>query len=121
MPIAIFLKSKSGVTTEPVLVLGLMQERPLMAEPVEAELQHQEEVTSSRKSARRTAWGEIVRSIRIEQGLSQRQLAELSGVNRNVLRRLENEGGSSTVEVLERLLEIVGYDLEAICITKSLN
>jgi ribosome-binding protein aMBF1 (putative translation factor) len=125
MPIAIFVKGQPKSPDAPVVVLGLMSPRlqePRPTKPGAVSLIEPApagEATAPQKT--RTAWGQIIKSIRIEQGLSQRQLAELSGVNRNVLRRLENEGGSSSVDVLERLAEILGYEFDLHCISKTLN
>lgn len=66
-------------------------------------------------------WGSLVKTVRVEQELSQRQLAEISGVNRNVLRRLECGAGNTSIEVVERLFEVLGYELDAICTRKFLN
>lgn len=59
-------------------------------------------------------WGELIRELREEQGLTQRQLATLAGVNRTTLRRIENKSARGDIDVIERLLEFLGYELEAI-------
>ena len=57
----------------------------------------------------RPPWGDILRDIREEQGISQRSLADLAGVNRNVLRRLEKNTGASSIDVIERIAAVLGY------------
>jgi ribosome-binding protein aMBF1 (putative translation factor) len=65
-----------------------------------------------------TNWGELVRDIREEQGLSQRELSSLAGVNRNALRRLEKDESPGAIDVLERLVHILGYELDLYGIQK---
>jgi transcriptional regulator with XRE-family HTH domain len=65
-----------------------------------------------------TAWGELVREIREEQGLSQRELSTLAGVNRNALRRLEKEESPGAIDVLEKLVHILGYEIDLYGIQK---
>jgi transcriptional regulator with XRE-family HTH domain len=65
-----------------------------------------------------TAWGEIVRQIREEQGLSQRELSALAGVNRNALRRLEKDETPGGIDVLEKIIHILGYEIDLYGIQK---
>ena len=58
-------------------------------------------------------WGDLVLRLREEQNVSQRTLAALACVNRATLRRLEAGETSGGVDVLERLLNCLGYELEA--------
>jgi transcriptional regulator with XRE-family HTH domain len=59
-------------------------------------------------------WGELVVQLRKEQKISQRKLAEEAHVNRSTLRRIEECGSSGDIEVMERILNYLGYELEAI-------
>lgn len=59
-------------------------------------------------------WGSEIRKLRSEKGLSQRQLAVLAGVNRSTMRRLEEGSGRSNIDLLEKLLLALGYELEAL-------
>lgn len=59
-------------------------------------------------------WGELVSKLRQEQKMSQRTLAVLAKVNRATLRRIEAGATPSDVDVLERLLSCLGYELEAL-------
>jgi len=54
--------------------------------------------------------GKIVGELRREQGISQRDLARMAGVNRNSLRRLE-DGLGGTTEILARVAQVLGYEL----------
>jgi transcriptional regulator with XRE-family HTH domain len=57
-------------------------------------------------------WGELVLSLRVEQKISQRQLSVGAHVNRSTLRRIE-EGPGGDIETIERLLDYLGYEMEA--------
>lgn len=58
-------------------------------------------------------WGELVVRLREEQKISQRQLASGAGVNRSTLRRIEEGTARGDIDVVERLLNYLGYELEA--------
>lgn len=58
-------------------------------------------------------WGSEIVRIRGEKGMSQRELSELSGVNRSSLRNLERNG-EGTIEMLERVAAVLGYEVEMI-------
>lgn len=58
-------------------------------------------------------WGTLIRDLRTERGLSQRKLAELAGVNRKTLRAIENGTTAGDIELIEKLLDFFGYELEA--------
>lgn len=58
-------------------------------------------------------WGELIRRLRIEQGVSQRVLADRAQVNRNTLRRIEAGKTSAEIDTMERILDYLGYELEA--------
>ncbi|MFU2319312.1 helix-turn-helix transcriptional regulator [Rahnella sp. PCH160] len=58
---------------------------------------------------------EILKTARIEAGLSQAELAEKAGVSRVTIVRMETLAkGDMSVSILVRLLEAVGYDLRAV-------
>lgn len=59
-------------------------------------------------------WGDLIRELREERGFTQRQLAALTNVNRTTLRRLESKKARGDIDVIERLLDFLGYELEAI-------
>ena len=67
-----------------------------------------------------TPWGDIIRSLRDESGLSQHQLASMSGVNRNALRRLESNESPGAVDVIEKLCHVLGYELDIFGIQKRI-
>ena len=60
-------------------------------------------------------WGELIRMLRCEQYVSQRQLAERAGINRATLRRIEDGIVKGDFVVVARSLKLLGYDLEAYC------
>lgn len=59
-------------------------------------------------------WANLVKELRLHSGLSQRQLSEASGVPRNTLRRIETAKTVPDVVALESILDVMGYDLDAI-------
>jgi len=59
-------------------------------------------------------WGQLIQELRREKGLSQRRLSEAAAVNRSTLRRIEEGKARVGIDVIERLLEFMGYELEAI-------
>ena len=59
-------------------------------------------------------WGGLILNLREEQQISQRTLASLARVSRTTLRKLESGGVAGDVEVIERLLGCLGYELEAL-------
>ena len=59
-------------------------------------------------------WGDLIKELREEQGLTQRQLATRAGVNRTTLRRIESKRARGDIDVIETLLDFLGYELEAI-------
>lgn len=60
----------------------------------------------------RSNWGLEIKKIREEQGLSQRRLAKLAGVDRSCLLRFENGQTLGNMETIERLVEVLGYEFE---------
>lgn len=58
---------------------------------------------------RPTEWGQVIAEIRAEHGLSQRELARQSGVDRNVLRRIERGDTVGDIDQIEKLLAPFGY------------
>lgn len=62
---------------------------------------------------RQRVWGRIIRDIREERGISQRALAQLAGINRSSLRRIEHGVTGGQIDLIERMLSVLGYELEA--------
>ena len=52
--------------------------------------------------------------IRQEKGLSQSELASLSGNNPQVVSRIENKENSPTLKTLCSLLDVLGYDIQLV-------
>lgn len=59
-------------------------------------------------------WGQLIRKLREEQGVSQRVLAARTDVGRSALRRLEGGGAPGGIDSIEKLLHYLGYELDAI-------
>jgi transcriptional regulator with XRE-family HTH domain len=59
-------------------------------------------------------WGNLIHDIRVEQRISQRRLASHAQVNRSTLRRIEEGRARGDVDMIEKLLGYMGYELEAI-------
>lgn len=62
---------------------------------------------------RENFWGELIKSLREEQGISQRVLSEGASINRATLRRIEKGRTPGDIDMIERVLDYLGYDLEA--------
>lgn len=58
-------------------------------------------------------WGNLILQLRTEQNISQRQLAAGAKVNRSTLRRIEEGRARGDIEIMEKLLNYLGYELEA--------
>lgn len=58
------------------------------------------------------AAGELVRSVRLRHGLTQRQLADRARTSQAAISRIERGTVSPTVETLARLLDLMGEELE---------
>jgi transcriptional regulator with XRE-family HTH domain len=58
-------------------------------------------------------WGGLVKEIREEMELSQRELASLAKVNRSTLRRLEDGQARGDIDVIEDILAVMGYEIDA--------
>ena len=59
-------------------------------------------------------WGELIKKLREERGVTQRTLATEAGVNRSTLRRIEAGLTSGDMETVEKVLNFLGYELEAL-------
>ena len=55
--------------------------------------------------------GELVREARKRAGLTQQQLAERAGVSQPAIARLESGRTSPSLEQVERLMRLAGFDL----------
>jgi len=63
--------------------------------------------------------GEILRSTRLQAGLTQKQLADRASTKQSAISRLESGTVSPTVGMLERLLEAAGAELVLTIRTKE--
>ena len=57
--------------------------------------------------------GELVK-LRKSKGLSQVELAELTGNKQQVISRIENRNNSPTLKTLCSMLDVLGYDLQLV-------
>jgi transcriptional regulator with XRE-family HTH domain len=71
--------------------------------------------------AGQSRWGDLLRDIREEQGISQRQLAKMAKVNRNALRNAEKGEGPCTMELMEKVMAALGYEFDVHHINGVLN
>jgi len=56
--------------------------------------------------------GKSIRDRRKELGITQPHLAELAGVSTNTLYKLEKGQGNPTLDVLNKLIEVLGMELK---------
>ena len=61
-----------------------------------------------------TFWGALIKKLREERGVTQRTLAIEAEVNRSTLRRIEAGLTSGDMETVEKVLNFLGYELEAL-------
>ena len=59
-------------------------------------------------------YGSLVREVRKSRGLSQRELAEVSGIRQANISAIENNRREPSAETLNRLLVACGYQLAAV-------
>lgn len=58
-------------------------------------------------------WPKIIEDLRREKGISQRALARVAGVCRSKLRRAYKSGGRIGIYEVDRMLNVLGYELDA--------
>lgn len=61
-------------------------------------------------------WGSLITQLRKERGVSQRQLAIEAKVSRSTLRKIENGETVGFIDDIERILNYLGYELEALTV-----
>lgn len=61
-------------------------------------------------------WGQLIKSLREAQGISQRKLAGHASINRATLRKLERGEPGVAIEIVEKTLLCLGYELDAITV-----
>lgn len=59
-------------------------------------------------------YGAFIRQVRQSRGLSQRELAEVSGISQPNISAMENDHRLPSVDTLSRLLVACGYELAAV-------
>ena len=59
-----------------------------------------------------TFWPDLVRALRHDGGMSHRALSDLARVPRNTLRKIEDGKAVATVHTMERILAVLGHELE---------
>ncbi|MDP1910697.1 MAG: helix-turn-helix transcriptional regulator [Hyphomicrobium sp.] len=67
---------------------------------------------AGRPARPKSFWGAEIRRIRQDQRMSQRRLARLAGVDRSCLLRFENGESRGNLDLIERLLGVLGYELD---------
>jgi transcriptional regulator with XRE-family HTH domain len=66
-------------------------------------------------------WGGLVRELREKEGTSQRQLADKAAVNRSTLRSIEAGLTTGDIVTIERLLNALGYELDALSLDAAVR
>lgn len=66
-------------------------------------------------------WGDLIGRLRRERGWPQRALADLAVVPRSAVRRIESGEAVGTIDQVEALLEVLGYELDAISINGGVS
>ena len=56
-------------------------------------------------------WGKLIRDLREQSGLSQRQFCERYGINRMTFRTIKKGAGHSYIDLIEHILAGLGYAL----------
>ncbi|UMB76363.1 helix-turn-helix domain-containing protein [Dickeya fangzhongdai] len=64
--------------------------------------------------ASRESMGKTIASTRKARGLTQRQLAEQTGINKTTLSEIENGRFTGSLDIFERYLDAVGLQLELV-------
>lgn len=54
---------------------------------------------------------ETIKSLRLERGMSIRQLADATGVSKTTIVNIEQGYNSASIELIQRLLDHLGYEL----------
>lgn len=62
-------------------------------------------------------WGQLVLKLRIEHKMSQRELADRAKINRTTLRRIEEGQSVGDIDSIERLLGVLGHELDALSVS----
>jgi len=61
-------------------------------------------------------WANLISDLRKEKGLSERELADLSHVNRGSLRRFLSGKSQFRIDQLENVLGVLGYEVDAVIV-----
>jgi len=59
-----------------------------------------------------TTLGKLIKDRRLELGTTQQQIADLAGVSVNTLYQLERGQSNPTIEVLVKVVEVLGMELK---------
>ena len=70
-------------------------------------------------ATRLVKWGQMIADLRTEQKVSRPALSRMSGVPANTIANIENAKTSSSITTVERLLIVLGYELDAIPIREG--
>lgn len=71
-------------------------------------------MTAETREERLKFWGTLVKELRLSRKISQRKLARQTGVARNTIRKIEEGESDPSVYTMERILEQLGHELEAL-------
>jgi len=59
-------------------------------------------------------WGDLIRTLRLEQRISQRELCRRCQIQSRTLRKYEEGRALPYIDVIERILGVLGFELEAL-------
>lgn len=67
-----------------------------------------------KRKSRESRWGKMLREIRVETGVSQRELSRRTGITRSIITRVESGKTAGFVTDIERIASVLGYELDLI-------
>jgi transcriptional regulator with XRE-family HTH domain len=61
-------------------------------------------------------FGKMLKEIRLEQGIAQRALADMTSVSRNIIRKVESgeRGECAHIGTIKRIAQVLGYELRLV-------
>src|ERR1035437_7022742 len=68
----------------------------------------------SRAQLSENFWGKLIRQLRLEQKVSQRELCRKCNIQSRTLRKYEEGKSTPYIDIIERILEALAYELEAL-------
>lgn len=79
-------------------------------------IQNESDATIDRGDEHEVSFGKMIKEIRQEAGVSQRELSDLSGVSRGALRKIESDDRDGHIKTIARLAKVLGYEIDLIAV-----